>query len=99
MQYLTLKEIKQQCNIDAAYTGDDEYLTLVGEAAEDLASQLLDCPLEDVYAQYGYMPATIQHAMRMLVDHFYSVNRGSADDDKKIPDAVYIMLKLYRQFN
>lgn len=99
MQYLTLEEIKKQCVIDANFTEDDTFLEMIGDAAEDMTSQLLDCDLTDIYAQYGEIPATIRHAMRILVDYFYAVNRGSSDNDKEIPEAALIMLKLYRQFN
>lgn len=99
MQYLTLDEIKKQCVIDADYHDDDEFLTMIGDAAEDLTAQMLDYDLQELFAEYGEMPATIRHAMRMLVDYFYAVNRGSADHGKEIPDAVYLMLKLYRRFN
>ena len=99
MQYLTLDEIKKQCNIDAAFEDDDNFLEMLGDAAEDMTAQLLDCDLTEIYAENGEMPATIMHAMRILVDYFYSVNRGSADHGKEIPDAVYVMLKLYRRFN
>lgn len=99
MQFLTLETIKKQCNIDASYTGDDEYLTLLGEAAEDMTAQLLDADLNDIYAENGEMPATLMHAMRILVDYFYSVNRGSSGESIDIPNAVYTMIKLYRSYN
>lgn len=99
MQYLTKEEIKKQCNIDAEYTGDDDFLEMIGDAAEDMCAQLLDADLNEIYAENGEMPATIKHAMRMLVDYFYSVNRGSATDAPDVPNAVYVMLKLYRNFH
>lgn len=99
MQYLTIEEIKKQCVIDPAFTGDDEFLEMIGDAAEDMTAQLLDCDLQEVFAEYGEMPATIRHAMRILVDYFYAVNRGSSDNDKEIPEAALTMLKLYRNFN
>lgn len=99
MQYLTLKEIKQQCNVDQAYEGDDEFLGLIGDAAEDMTEQLLDASLQEIYAENGEMPATIKHAMRMLVDYFYSQNRGSSAESIDVPNAVYTMLKLYRNFH
>ncbi len=99
MQYLTLEEIKKQCVIDPQFTEDDSFLEMIGDAAEDMTAQLLDCPLADVEAHYGQLPATIQHAMRILVDYYYAVNRGSSDNDKEIPEAVFLMLKLFRQFN
>lgn len=98
MQYLTLEEIKKQCNIDAEYEGDDTFLEMLGDAAEDMTAQLLDCDLTEIYAENGEMPATIMHAMRILVDYFYSVNRGSSSESIDIPNAVYTMLKLYRNY-
>jgi hypothetical protein len=98
MQYLTLPEIKKQLNIDAGYTGDDEYLTLIGESAEDMVEQLIDCDLEQLYAERGEMPASIQHALRMLCDYFYSQNRGSSGESIDIPNAIFTILKLYRNF-
>lgn len=98
MNYLTLDEIKRQCNIDLEYTGDDEYLEMVGDAAEDMTAQLLDMPLDELEAETGDLPASIRHALRMLVDYFYSVNRGSSENTPSIPEAVFTMLKLYRNF-
>lgn len=98
MQYLTLKEIKQQCNVDQDYTGDDEFLTLIGESAEDMVEQLIDCDLTELFAENGEMPASIKHAMRMLVDWMYSQQRGSSGEAIEIPQAIFTILKLYRNF-
>lgn len=98
MQYLTLEEIKKQCNIDLDYTGDDEFLTLLGDSAEDLISQLIDCDLTELYAEYGELPASIRHAIRMTVDWEYSVQRGSSTEGTDIPNAILMMCKLYRNF-
>ena len=99
LKVLTLDEIKKQVVVDEDYHGDDEYLEMAGESAEDTVEQLLDMSLDELAAKKGDVPATIRHAMRMLCDYFYAVNRGSADNDKDIPQAVYVMIKLYRQFN
>lgn len=99
MNYLTLPEIKKQLNIDADYHGDDEYLELIGEAAEDMTSQLIDMPLDEVAAIYdGDMPASIKHGMRMLCDWMYSQQRGSSSDAIEIPQAIFTILKLFRNF-
>ena len=98
MKYLTLDEIKRQCVVDADFHEDDILLEMIGDAAEDMAAKLINCSLDEVAAQNGELPATIRHALRMLVDYFYSVNRGSSDNAPDIPNAVLIMLKLYFQF-
>ena len=98
MQYLTLDEIKRQLNIDLDYDGDDEILTLMGESAEDIVSNLIDTPLDELAAENGDIPAGVRHAMRMLVDYVYSQQRGSSAEANEIPQSIYTILKLYRNF-
>lgn len=97
-QYITLEEIKKQCVVDLDFHEDDEFLEMLGDAAEDMASNLLDCSLDELVAENGELPASIRHAIRMLVDYMYSQNRGSSGESIDIPNAVYTMLKLYRSF-
>ena len=99
MQYLTKDEIKKQLVIDADYHGDDEFLEMLGDAAEDMTSQLLNVSLDQLAACNGAIPASIRHAMRMLVDYLYSVDRGSSEAAPDIPNAVRTMIKLYRSYN
>lgn len=98
LNYLTLDEIKKQCVVDADFHEDDEYLEMVGEAAEDMTAQLLDSSLDELVAKYGDMPASVRHAMRMLCDFFYAINRGSAEENHSIPESVQLLLKLYRKY-
>ena len=51
MNYLTLEELKKQCVIDSDFTDDDEFLEMIGDAAEDMAEQLLDMPLYELEAE------------------------------------------------
>lgn len=99
MQYLTLAEIKKQCNIDQDFTDDDEYLTLLGDSAEDIISQLVGCELVQLEAENGIIPASIMHAMRMIVDWQYSVQRGSSTESQDIPQAIFTLCKLYRNYH
>lgn len=98
MQFLTLDQIKKQCVIPEDYHDEDEFLEMIGDSAEDMTSALLDCDLNEIIDNNGNLPATIQHALRMLTDYFYAVNRGSADEGKEIPMTVFNMLKLYRSY-
>lgn len=99
MKYLTLSEIKKQCNIDPQWDGDDEFLVMVGDTAEDITAQLIDSDLDEIVAKYGEIPAGIRHAMRMLVDYAYSQQRGSSGEANEIPQSITTILKLYRIFN
>ena len=98
LNYLTLDEIKKQLNVDADFHEDDEFLTLIGEAAEDITANLLDINLNELVAQYGEMPAGVRHCMRMLCDYTYSQQRGSSNESNDIPTAIMTILKLYRNF-
>lgn len=98
LQYLTLEEIKKQCVIDADFHEDDEILTLMGESVEDIVSNLIDMPLDELAAENGDIPAGVRHAMRMLVDYVYSQQRGSSAEANEIPESIYTILKLYRNF-
>lgn len=99
MQVLTIDEIKRQCNIDLEYDGDNEYLEMVGDAAEDLICTLVNYPtLNDMIARYGELPPSVRHAMRMAVDYFYSNQRGSSAEANDIPDAIYLLTQLYRHY-
>lgn len=97
--YLTLEEIKKQCVIESDFTEDDNFLLALGDSAEDFVEQIIDCPLYELEATKGELPATIRHALRMMVDYFYSTERGGSGNNNEIPDAVTLMCKLYRQYN
>lgn len=99
MQYLTLDEIKQQCVIDLNYHDDDQLLEMIGDSAEELTAQLLDCSLDELSAMNGELPAGLRHALRMLVDYFYSCQRGSGESAPDVPNAIQMMIKLYRSYH
>lgn len=97
MDYLELDELKKQCVIDLDFTDDDEYLESLGDTAEQLVEQQIDCALGDVVAYYGgELPTPLKHAMKMIVEYLYD-NRGSAET--KIPEAYFYCCQLYRNFH
>ena len=70
MNILTLDLIRLHTRIDS--TTEDTVLELYGQAAEDTVLNLLDRTLEDLYTEYGTIPAPIQQACLMLCDHSYA---------------------------
>lgn len=100
MQYLTIDEVKKQLNVDNDFHEDDEFLEMLGDSAEDIISQLTDSSLEEISAKYGELPAGLRHALRILVDFYYSIYRGSDHEENiDIPNAVKCLTMLYRNFN
>ena len=98
MQYLTLPEIKKQLVIDDWFTDDDDFLEMIGDVAESTVSQLMNIDLADYEAEKGELPASVRHALRVCVDYFYSVNRGSSENDKPFPDVIRLLAKLNRNY-
>lgn len=70
MTYLTLEDLKKHLNIDATFTGDDDYISSLGEVAEQMVEQHLEKPLAEL-ANGGSLPAPIIHAMKLLVGTLY----------------------------
>lgn len=75
--YLNLDTIKKHLNIDTSFTDDDEYLTTLGEVAEELVESHVDCSLYDLASEDGVLPKSLMHAMLLLVGNLYN-NREAA---------------------
>lgn len=98
MRYLTLNEIKTQIVLNSEYTDEDEYLTHIGETAEEFVEQLVNQNLDETVAENGDLPKPLKQAMLIYCDYLYSTARGSSGTDHEVPNAVYTMIKLYRSF-
>lgn len=100
MQYLTLSQIKKQLIIDEDFTDDDAYLEMLGDSAEQFLEDHLNRQLYEVVADFGgELPPSLQHALRMLVDYFYSTERGSSNSGSDIPKAFFTLTKNYCKEN
>ena len=96
MQFLTLEQIKKQLIIDQDFTDDDEYLEMLGDSAEQFLADHLNRNLFEVVGDFGGdLPPSLQHALRMLVDYFYSTERGSSNSGSDIPKAFFTLTKNY----
>lgn len=96
MNFLTIDQIKKQCIIDEDFTDDDEYLTMIGDSAEQFLEDHLNRNLFEVAGECGGdLPSSLLHALRMLVDYFYSTERGSSGNDVDIPKAFFTLTKNY----
>ena len=84
MRFLTLEDIRTQCRIDEDATDDDDYLSQLGEVAEeaveyDLNRKLYvtDIPEEDSTG----MQVTLRHkqAMLLMVGNLYENREATSD--------------------
>lgn len=94
MQYLELAELKKQLIIDDTFVEDDNYIESLGDVAEQLVNDHVDGQLDDIIANNsGELPATLHHAMLMIVDYLYDY-RGSGDQ-RNVPEAYFVLCKPY----
>ena len=96
-EYVTLDEIKSQVLVDKWFTDDDDYLISLRSVAEDIVSKEIDMPLYQAVAQNsGVWPNGRKMAILLIIDDFYSSNRGSEQTD--IPPAFLHLCAIYRNW-
>lgn len=71
MKFLTLEQIKQQLRIEPDFHDEDKILELYGNSAETTVFNYIGRSFEEVFDEYGEMPADLIHATLMLVDASY----------------------------
>ncbi len=97
MKYLTFEQIKQQLRLDDEQAElEKDLLEDYGEAAEDTVLNICNRTLEDIFEQYGKVPASLRRATLMLVDNSYK--ERSPDSPQSLSTVPYtfdLMLKPY----
>lgn len=81
------------------FTQDDEYITALGEAAEMHIERIIGRQLADIYNEHGNtMPADLEHAVRLLVGHWYNQREAVASATmNEVPLGMYSLVAPYRQ--
>ena len=69
MMYLTLAYIKAHSRIE--YDGEDELLTLYGNAAEETVMNICGTTYQKMIQEYTTIPSAVMQATLMLVDLSY----------------------------
>ena len=94
--YISIEDIKKHLNID--YEEDDGYLQDLVEAAEEAVERFVQQPLKDLENEEGMTPASLKHAIRLMVGGFYA-NRESAAfaSAHEIPYNLHFLMIQYRK--
>lgn len=75
--YITIDKVKKHLNIDADFLDDDNYITSLIEVAENVVERHIGYKLSDkVEANDGCLPKGIEHAMLLLIGHFYNTREA-----------------------
>ena len=71
LQFLTLADIKAQARIEADFTDDDQYLMMLGRAAERRLLKDIQRTYDEVVEMEGEWPMDLTLAALMLVASWY----------------------------
>lgn len=77
MEYVTIEELRKQCNIDFDIVDDDSYLIELLAAAQCWAEDYLNRPLTDLVND-GKLKQSTKHALKILVADFYANREDTA---------------------
>jgi len=99
MEYLRLEDIKKHLNIDAAFTDDDNYLTSLGTASEDVVSKYIDYPLSQLKDSSGDIPNALKFAMMLWIGTIYAVRESASSVNATVmPHSLEMLCDLYRDY-
>ena len=102
MLFITLKQIKKQCRLDADDNSEDPYLELIGLAAEQAVENHLNRTLYADKVPEGeseglVVTSDITMAMLLMVGQFYENREATSEFTmKKVPLAYSYLLERYR---
>jgi hypothetical protein len=71
LQFLTLADIKAQVRIESSFTDDDQYLTMLGKAAERKVFKDTQRTYDEIVALEGEWPMDLTLAALLLTSHWY----------------------------
>lgn len=69
--YLTLTEVKPHLNVDADYTGDDQYIEDLILDVEEIVESEICMPISEIVADKGAFPRALRRAMLLLIGSYY----------------------------
>ncbi len=91
---------KKHLNIDESWVEDDEYIKALCKAAECAVENHIQRPLSEIAdVSTGKLPAAVNHAILLLVGHFYA-NRESVSfaAGSTVPLAYEYLLQPYKSY-
>lgn len=75
--FLSVEKCKKHLNIDLDFTEDDNYITSLIEVAENVVERHIGYNLaEKADANDGQLPKGLEHAMLLLIGHFYNTREA-----------------------
>ena len=99
MQYLTLSEIHKHLNLDPQFTDDDNYLTALATASEDVVSRYIDYSLEKLEDNNHKIPEALKFSMLLWIGTIYAVRESvSTVNMSTVPHSLELLCDIYRNY-
>ena len=95
--YVDLDTAKKHLNIEPDFVEDDEYITLLIEAAEAAVSVNIDESLDEL-ADGGCLPAPLYQAILLAVGNWYQNREIVGQRTTQLPINYTYLCNLYRTF-
>lgn len=97
--YLSLETVKQHLNLDENFDADDLYLMGLRDAAEEVVEKYIDYPLAQLEKEDGKLPASLNHAMLLLIGTWYALRESvSVSSMMPIPHAFEMICHLWADY-
>lgn len=100
MNYLNIKLLKKHLNIDECFKDDDEYITQLGDVAEQMVDEHINNNLKTIVENNdGNLPMPLRQAMMLLVGNLYQNREGVAfANATQIPHSYEYLLFPYKNY-
>ena len=100
MKYLDLNLIKKHLNMNADYTAEDDYLTMLGGAVEEAVAKHIDDDLETLAKNNNdQLPLPLVQACLLLLGTYYSNRENVAfTTTNEVPMSFTYLLDLYKNY-
>ena len=100
MKYLDLNLIKKHLNMNADYTAEDDYLTMLGGAVEEVVEKHIDDDLNTLAKNNNdQLPLPLVQACLLLLGTYYSNRENVAFTGcNEIPTSFTYLLDLYKNY-
>lgn len=100
MEDLNLEIIKKHLNIADDFSDDDLYLYALIDVAKEVVEKSLDVNLDSLRNDDGMLPASIVHAMLLLIGSWYCFRESiSASTMLPTPHAYDMLIDLYKNYD
>ena len=98
MKYLTLDLIKKHLNMNADYTAEDDYLTMLGGAVEEVVGKHIDDDLPTLAKNNNdQLPLPLVQACLLLLGTYYSNMENVAFTSKnEVTTSLTYLLETYK---